>query len=109
VYRAIQTHYQILALTEELAVDLTKHHAHHDAAPKRVHFPDSNIRGTAYMQQGIPRGWTVLDSSKIDTDKSLTHPQTDPYVDTSSNDKQSCDNKLTMTLHQNACIARICF
>jgi hypothetical protein len=40
------------------------------------------------MQQGIPRGWTVLDSSKIDTDKSLTHPQTDPYVDTSSNDKQ---------------------
>ena len=53
----------------------------------------TNIRGTAYMQQGIPRGWTVLDSSKIDTDKSLTHPQTDPYVDTSSNDKQSCDNK----------------
>jgi hypothetical protein len=40
VYRAIQTHYQILALTEELAVDLTKHHAHHDAAPKRVHCPD---------------------------------------------------------------------
>ena len=57
----------------------------------------TNIRGTAYMQQGIPRGWTVLDSSKIDTDKSLTHPQTDPYVDTSSNDKQSCDNKSNLS------------
>ena len=53
----------------------------------------TNIRGTAYMQQGIPRDWTVLDSSKIDTDKSLSHPQTDPYTDTSSNDKQSCGNK----------------
>ena len=52
----------------------------------------TNIRGTAFMRQGIPEGWTVLDSSEIDTDKSLVHPQTDPYADTSSKDKQNCGN-----------------
>ena len=52
----------------------------------------TNIRGTAFMRQGIPEGWTVLDSSEIDADKSLVHPQTDPYADTSSKDKQNCGN-----------------
>jgi uncharacterized radical SAM protein YgiQ len=52
----------------------------------------TDIRGTAYMRQGIPEGWTVLDSSAIDADKSLVHPQTNPYADTSSKDKQSCGN-----------------
>jgi len=50
----------------------------------------TDIRGTAFMQQEITKGWTVLDSSEIDTDKSLNHPQADPYIDTSANDKQSC-------------------
>ena len=53
----------------------------------------TDIRGTAYMRQGIPEGWTVLDSSEIDTDKSLDHPQTDPYADTSAKDKQGCGDK----------------
>jgi uncharacterized radical SAM protein YgiQ len=53
----------------------------------------TDIRGTAYMRQGIPEGWTLLDSSDIDSDKSLIHPQTDPYADTSSKDKQSCGDK----------------
>lgn len=50
----------------------------------------TDVRGTAFMRQGIPDGWTVLDSSTIDTEKSLEHPQADPYRDTSGNDKQSC-------------------
>ena len=50
----------------------------------------TDIRGTAFMRQGIPEGWTVLDSSEIDADKSLVHPQTDPYADTSAKDKQGC-------------------
>jgi len=53
----------------------------------------TDIRGTAYMRQGIPEGWTLLDSSDIDSDKSLIHPQTDPYADTSSKDKKSCGDK----------------
>jgi uncharacterized radical SAM protein YgiQ len=53
----------------------------------------TDIRGTAYMRQGIPEGWTVLDSSEIDSDKSLVYPQTDPYSDTSSKDKQGCGDK----------------
>ncbi|MEO1880067.1 MAG: YgiQ family radical SAM protein [Methylococcales bacterium] len=53
----------------------------------------TDIRGTAFMRQGIPEGWTVLDSSEIDADKSLVHPQTDPYADTSAKDKQGCSDK----------------
>ena len=53
----------------------------------------TNIRGTAFMRQGIPEGWTLLDSSEIDTDKSLTHPKADPYADTSAKDKQGCGDK----------------
>jgi uncharacterized radical SAM protein YgiQ len=53
----------------------------------------TDIRGTAFMRQGIPEGWTLLDSSEIDTDKSLTHPQADPYADTSAKDKQGCGDK----------------
>lgn len=50
----------------------------------------TDIRGTAFMRQGIPEGWTVLDSSEIDTEKSLDHPHTDPYADTSSKNSQNC-------------------
>jgi len=57
----------------------------------------TDIRGTAYMRQGIPEGWTVLDSSEIDADKSLVHPQTDPYADTSTKDKQGCGDKNNQT------------
>lgn len=53
----------------------------------------TDIRGTAFMRQGIPQGWSVLDSSKIDADKSLIYPQIYPYADTSAKDKQGCSNK----------------
>jgi uncharacterized radical SAM protein YgiQ len=55
----------------------------------------TDIRGTAFMQQGIPEGWTVLDSSEIDDEKSLKHPQTNPYEDTFAKNSQGCDNKKT--------------
>ncbi len=57
----------------------------------------TDIRGTAFMRQGIPEGWTVLDSSEIDSDKSLTHPQADPYADTSAKDKEGCSDKNNQT------------
>jgi len=57
----------------------------------------TDIRGTAYMRQGIPEGWTLLDSSEIDTDKSLDHPQADSYADTSAKDKQSCGDTNSQT------------
>ncbi|WP_428086951.1 YgiQ family radical SAM protein [Candidatus Thioglobus sp.] len=55
----------------------------------------TDVRGTAFMRQGIPADWTVLDSSQIDTDKSLLHPQADPYIDTSTKDNQNCSKKNT--------------
>ena len=67
----------------------------------------TDIRGTAFMRQGIPKGWTVLDSSEIDRDKSLEYPQTDPYADTSSKSPQSCGSnddiasKTTIKINQN--------
>ena len=42
----------------------------------------TDIRGTAFMRHGIPDQWTVIDSSEIDDDKSLKHPQADPYANT---------------------------
>mgnify|MGYP002725454546 CR=1 FL=1 len=57
----------------------------------------TDIRGTAYMRQGIPEGCTVLDSSEIDTNRSLIHPQADPYVDTSNNNKDNCGDKTDQT------------
>ncbi|WPE15921.1 YgiQ family radical SAM protein [Candidatus Thioglobus autotrophicus] len=57
----------------------------------------TDIRGTAFMRQGIPDGWTVLDSSEIDAEKSLDHPQKDPYADTSAKDEQGCGDKNSQT------------
>ena len=52
----------------------------------------TDIRGTAFMRHGIPSNWTVIDSSEIDDDHSLNHPQADPYADTSK-DAGNCDSK----------------
>lgn len=73
----------------------------------------TDIRGTAFMRQGIPKGWTVLDSSEIDRDKSLEYPQTDPYADTSSKSPQSCGSnddiasKTTIKINQNQGAAQV--
>ncbi|MCK5901687.1 MAG: YgiQ family radical SAM protein [Cocleimonas sp.] len=49
----------------------------------------TDIRGTAFMRQGIPEGWTVLDSTKVDTEHSLQHPKADPYANMIKD--QHCD------------------
>ncbi len=47
----------------------------------------TDIRGTAFMRQGIPEGWTVLDSTSVDTPGPVeAHP--DPYAA-----PMSCDGK----------------
>ena len=55
----------------------------------------TDIRGTAFMRQGIPDGWTVLDSTDIDTDNSLEHPQADPYADTTTEQNSNCESQKT--------------
>lgn len=42
----------------------------------------TDIRGTGFMRQGIPEGWTVIDSTSIDEPVSLEHPEANPYIDT---------------------------
>ena len=41
-----------------------------------------NIRGTGFMRQGIPEGWTVIDSTEIDLPGSEHHRDPHPYEDT---------------------------
>ncbi|MGV6857341.1 MAG: YgiQ family radical SAM protein [bacterium] len=50
-----------------------------------------DIRGTGFMRQGIPDGWTVIDSSTLDdsADAEVVHP--DPYADTTA--QQPCQSK----------------
>lgn len=62
--------------------------AHRLAAGENIKQID-DVRGTAFMRTGIPEGWTVLDSSEIDDEQSLKHPQADPYIDTTKT--PTCD------------------
>ncbi|PID45151.1 MAG: YgiQ family radical SAM protein [Proteobacteria bacterium] len=55
--------------------------AHRLAAGEKI-ADITDIRGTGFMRQGIPEGWTVIDSTSIDEPGSLEHPQADPYTDT---------------------------
>ncbi|HCS27204.1 MAG TPA: YgiQ family radical SAM protein [Spongiibacteraceae bacterium] len=40
-----------------------------------------DLRGTAFVRKRVPDGWTVIDSSSIDTPGPVT-PMTNPYIDT---------------------------
>ncbi len=53
----------------------------------------TDIRGTGFMRQGIPEGWTLIDSTEIDEVGSMEHPESDPYADTTQS--QACDEKKT--------------
>ncbi len=57
----------------------------------------TDIRGTAFMRQGIPEGWTLIDSTDIDEVGSIEHPDSNPYIDTTkSNDcKKNDEDALT--------------
>ena len=52
----------------------------------------TDIRGTGFMRQGIPEGWTLIDSTDIDEVGSIEHPDANPYIDTTkSNDCKKND------------------
>lgn len=42
-----------------------------------------NLRGTAFVRDAVPEGWTVVDSSQVDTPGKID-PITSPYVDTTA-------------------------
>ena len=42
----------------------------------------NDIRGSGYVRDDIPKGFTVLDSTKIDTPGSIATRQANPYADT---------------------------
>ncbi|MEJ2308445.1 MAG: YgiQ family radical SAM protein [Gammaproteobacteria bacterium] len=46
----------------------------------------TDIRGTGFMRQGIPEGWTVIDSTEIDLPGSEHHRDPHPYEDTTQSD-----------------------
>ncbi len=43
------------------------------------------LRGTAFVRKGVPAGWTVIDSSTVDTPGPV-EPRVNPYIDTSADD-----------------------
>ncbi|HIP81694.1 MAG TPA: YgiQ family radical SAM protein [Leucothrix mucor] len=47
----------------------------------------TDIRGTGFMRQGIPEGWTLIDSTDLDEVGSIEHPDANPYTDTTQSDK----------------------
>jgi len=53
----------------------------------------TDIRGTGFMRQGIPEGWTLIDSTDIDEVGSIEHPDADPYVDTTQSNDCKKNNK----------------
>ncbi len=57
----------------------------------------TDIRGTGFMRQGIPEGWTLIDSTDLDEVGSIEHPDANPYIDTTkSNDcKKNDEDALT--------------
>lgn len=55
--------------------------AHRLAAGEKIS-EITDIRGTAFMRQGIPEGWTLIDSTDIDEVGSIEHPDSNPYIDT---------------------------
>ncbi len=62
--------------------------AHRLAAGEKI-AEITDIRGTGFMRQGIPEGWTLIDSTDIDAVGSIEHPENNPYVDTTQSD--DCD------------------
>lgn len=49
----------------------------------------TDIRGTGFMRQGIPEGWTLIDSTDLDEVGSIEHSETNPYTDTTKD--QNCE------------------
>ncbi len=62
--------------------------AHRLAAGEKIN-EITDIRGTGFMRQGIPEGWTLIDSTDLDEVGSIEHPDANPYIDTSKD--PSCE------------------
>ena len=52
--------------------------AHRLAAGKPMHTL-TDIRGTAFVQNAIPEGWSLMDSTSVDTPGTI-QPPVDPYA-----------------------------
>ena len=55
--------------------------AHRLAAGEKIH-DIQDVRGTAFMRQGLPEGWIEVDSSVLDEPGSAVTHDPDPYLDT---------------------------
>ncbi|WP_299875465.1 YgiQ family radical SAM protein [uncultured Cocleimonas sp.] len=68
----------------------------------------TDIRGTGFMRQGVPEGWTVIDSTDLDEVGSIEHPDSNPYVDTTQtadcdkNSQQAIDDETEAKLNSAA-------
>ena len=62
--------------------------AHRLAAGEKID-EITDIRGTGFMRQGIPEGWTLIDSTDLDEVGSIEHPDANPYIDTTQD--PSCE------------------
>ena len=62
--------------------------AHRLAAGEKID-EITDIRGTGFMRQGIPEGWTLIDSTDLDEVGSIEHPDVNPYIDTTQD--PSCE------------------
>jgi uncharacterized radical SAM protein YgiQ len=64
--------------------------AHRLAARKPI---DSirDVRGTAFLTRGVPSDFTEIDSSRVDTQRTID-PLPDPYVDTSKRSDAPCSD-----------------
>ncbi|MCL4111497.1 UNVERIFIED_CONTAM: hypothetical protein GTU68_002281 [Idotea baltica] len=56
----------------------------------------TDIRGTGFMRQGIPEGWTLIDSTDLDEVGSIEHPDANPYIDTTQTEdcEKNSDEKV---------------
>lgn len=81
--------------------------AHRLAAGEKVG-DITDIRGTGFMRQGVPEGWTVIDSTDLDEVGSIEHPDANPYIDTTQtpdcdkNSQQAIDSETEAKLNSAA-------
>jgi len=68
--------------------------AHRLAAGEKI-AEITDIRGSGFMRQGIPDGWTLIDSTDLDEVGSIEHPEADPYADTTKDQNCESDEKKT--------------
>ncbi len=68
----------------------------------------TDVRGTGFMRQGVPEGWTVIDSTDLDEVSSIEHPDSNPYIDTTQttdcdkNSQQAIDDETEAKLNSAA-------